>query len=569
MNRLIRRLSPVILREASSNSKRSLRDGPSFQHFLRQSDSPSTSSTEIHQVKRSSDIPYLAKEDLLGQRKKVFFEIYGCQMNTNDMEIVWSILKAHDYQRVGSLRDADIVLMITCAIRDGAESTIWNRLKHIRQLKEKQEEIRTLQIGVLGCMAERLKNQLVEKERAVDVVAGPDSYKDLPRLLAVGQRGQKAINVMLSMDETYADVIPVKLDRKSRTAFVSIMRGCDNMCSFCIVPFTRGKERSRPISSIKEEVLHLAAKGIKEVTLLGQNVNSYRDTSSSFASGEKEASILAPGFKTVYKTKVGGLRFAELLADLAETVPDMRIRFTSPHPKDFPKDVLKTIAQYPNICNSLHLPAQAGNSAVLERMRRGYTREAYLNLVKEVRAVIPNVTLSSDFICGFCGETDEEFADTISLINEVKYHNAFLFAYSMREKTAAHRRFLDDVPEYVKKHRLQEMIKSFRYHAAQLNALYVGREELIMVEGRSKRSPNDLSGRNDGNIKVIIPAGDVPFGDPHSADRKTIVSGDCVVVRISESNSQILKGVPIYHTTISQYAERSIVCESSSINLSN
>ncbi|XP_058461200.1 CDK5RAP1-like protein [Malaya genurostris] len=558
--RIVRNAS--LISNITINLKQSLHDGPSFKDFLQQTDSSIAKPTQIYQVKRTSDIPYLPKELLLGQKRKVFFEIYGCQMNSNDMEIVWSILKAHDYTRVGSMREADIILMITCAIRDGAENTIWNRLKHIRQIKQKQEESRPLQIGVLGCMAERLKNQLVEKERAVDVVAGPDSYKDLPRLLALGQRGQKAINVMLSLDETYADVIPVKLDKKSRTAFVSIMRGCDNMCSFCIVPFTRGKERSRPISSIKEEVLQLEAKGIKEVTLLGQNVNSYRDTSAMNVSGEKEISVLAAGFSTVYKTKVGGLRFAELLTELAETVPDMRIRFTSPHPKDFPKEVLQTIAKYPNVCNSLHLPAQSGNSAVLERMRRGYTREAYLNLVKDVRAMIPNVTLTSDFICGFCGETDEEFADTISLINEVKYHNAFLFAYSMREKTTAHRRFVDDVPAIVKKHRLQEMIKAFRNQAGQQNARYIGREEVVLVEGLSKRSPNDLSGRNDGNIKVIIPAGDVPYGCLRSTERKSIVSGDYVVVKIIESNSQILKGLPLYHTTISQFAAQTAAYES-------
>lgn len=502
------------------------------------------------------DIPYLPRESLLGQRRKVFFEIYGCQMNTNDTEIVWSILKSHDFQRTGNIKDADVVLLMTCAIRDGAESTIWNRLKHIRLMKGKRDEAKPLQIGVLGCMAERLKKQLVEKEQAVDVVAGPDSYKDLPRLLAVGQSGQKAINVMLSLDETYADVMPVKLDRKSRTAYVSIMRGCDNMCSYCIVPFTRGRERSRPISSIRKEALNLQDKGIKEITLLGQNVNSYRDTSECSEDTEKQASILAPGFKTVYKTKIGGLRFAELLMDLAVTVPEMRIRFTSPHPKDFPNAVLETIAKYPNICNSLHLPAQSGSSSVLERMRRGYTREAYLNLIDEVRSLIPDVTLSSDFICGFCGETDEEFSETISLIRQVKYHTAFLFAYSMREKTTAHRRYEDDVPEEKKQQRLREMIAAFRAGAEQLNRQFVGREELVLVEGFSKRSKDDLSGRNDGNIKVILPSGDVPMGHSNADERKTIVSGDYVAVKIVESNSQILKGVPLYHTTISEFAAR-------------
>uniref|UniRef100_A0A8D8L6Q8 CDK5RAP1-like protein n=1 Tax=Culex pipiens TaxID=7175 RepID=A0A8D8L6Q8_CULPI len=538
-----------------SPNKPDLQSGPGLQDFI--SASASSNGTNVHQVQHPRDIPpYLSRESLLGQRRKVFFEVYGCQMNTNDTEIVWSILKGHEYQRTGSIKDADVVLLMTCAIRDGAESTVWNRLKHVRLMKERREsEGRALQVGVLGCMAERLKRQLVEKEGSVDVVAGPDSYKDLPRLLAVGQKGQKAINVLLSLDETYADVMPVKLDRKSRTAYVSIMRGCDNMCSYCIVPFTRGKERSRPVASIREEALHLEAKGIREITLLGQNVNSYRDLSTE-SDGEKQASVLAPGFKTVYKTKVGGLRFAELLSELAETVPEMRIRFTSPHPKDFPREVLETIARYPNICKNLHLPAQSGSSTVLERMRRGYTREAYLNLVDEVRTIVPNVTLSSDFICGFCGETDAEFAETLSLIEQVGYHTAFLFAYSMREKTTAHRRFTDDVPTPVKQQRLRDMIKVFRAGAERLNAQFVGREELILVEGASKRSPNDLAGRNDGNVKVIIPGGDVPVGGEDADERKTIVSGDYVAVRIVESNSQILKAVPLYLSGIREFAAR-------------
>lgn len=347
-----------------------------MQDFLRGTTEAETSTVYI--ADRGKPIPYIAPETLRGQKRKVFLEVYGCQMNTNDTEIVWSILKAHEYHRTVNLKEADIVLMMTCAIREGAEDTVWNRLKHLRLLKRKRETSgeKPLQIGVLGCMAERLKKQLVEKEHSVDVVAGPDAYKDLPRLLAIGQRGQKAINVLLSLDETYADVVPVKLDRKSKTAFVSIMRGCDNMCSYCIVPFTRGKERSRPIKSIREEVLQLENEGIREITLLGQNVNSYRDTSDgSLEDAPKEATLLAPGFRTVYKSKVGGLRFAELLTELAEAVPEMRIRFTSPHPKDFPVDVLETIGKYPNICNSLHLPAQSGNTQVLERMRRGYTRE--------------------------------------------------------------------------------------------------------------------------------------------------------------------------------------------------
>uniref|UniRef100_A0A182NCA1 CDK5RAP1-like protein n=1 Tax=Anopheles dirus TaxID=7168 RepID=A0A182NCA1_9DIPT len=542
------------MRKKSYSSIERLKEGPSLQDFIR----ASSEAGSVYIAKRNESIPYVSPDALRGQKRKVFLEVYGCQMNTNDTEIVWSILKSYEYQRTVNLKEADIVLMMTCAIREGAEDTVWNRLKHLRLMKQKRaaNDERLLQIGVLGCMAERLKKQLVEKEHSVDVVAGPDAYKDLPRLLAIGHNGQKAINVMLSLDETYADVVPVKLDRKSRTAFVSIMRGCDNMCSYCIVPFTRGKERSRPLRSIREEALKLNDQGIREITLLGQNVNSYRDMSESIAeAAPKEATLLAPGFHTVYKSKVGGLRFAELLADLAETVPDTRIRFTSPHPKDFPRDVLETIAKYPNVCNSLHLPAQSGNTEVLERMRRGYSRGAYLNLVREVRTIIPNVTLSSDFICGFCGETEAEFAETVSLIEDVGYHAAFLFAYSMREKTTAHRRYSDDVPEEVKQERLRRMIAAFRKKAEWLNSQFVGRTELILVEGYSKRSRTDLAGRNDGNVKVIVPAGPIPAAQgAYCDDSRPLAVGDYVAVRITSSNSQILKGEPLYHTTIKEFA---------------
>ncbi|XP_058129817.1 CDK5RAP1-like protein [Anopheles ziemanni] len=534
-----------------------LKEGPSLTDFIR-----GTTLNDVYVASRQEHVPYVQSKTLRGQKRKVFLEVYGCQMNTNDTEIVWSILKSHDYQRTTTLKDADVVLMMTCAIRDGAEDTVWNRLKHLRQLKGKREAggEKLLQIGVLGCMAERLKKQLVEKEQSVDVVAGPDAYKDLPRLLAIGQNGQKAINVLLSLDETYADVVPVKLDRKSKTAYVSIMRGCDNMCSYCIVPFTRGKERSRPIISIRDEIINLESKGFREITLLGQNVNSYQDKSVESAKSEtKEATVLAPGFRTVYKTKIGGVRFAELLSEIAEIVPEMRIRFTSPHPKDFPTDVLETIAKYSNICSNLHLPAQSGSSAVLDRMRRGYSREAYINLVTEVRKVIPDVTLSSDFICGFCGETQDEFADTISLIKEVGYHAAYLFAYSMREKTTAHRRYRDDIPEDVKKDRLRQMIVAYRTEAERLNRAFVGRTELILVENFSKRSRMDLAGRNDGNVRVIIPAGPIRSScEALNNDLQPIGIGDYVAVRITSSNSQILKGEALYHSSITQFYDSKI-----------
>uniref|UniRef100_A0A1B0D860 Uncharacterized protein n=1 Tax=Phlebotomus papatasi TaxID=29031 RepID=A0A1B0D860_PHLPP len=281
-------------------------------------------------------IPYLTSLDISGQNRRVFFEVYGCQMNVSDTEVVWSILRKHNYQKVEDIGDADIVLLITCAIREGAESKIWNRLHHLSIYKSKRFREAPLQIGILGCMAERLKTKVLEKERLVDIVAGPDSYKDLPRLLAVTRDGQQsAVNVLLSLDETYADITPIRLNSSSVTAFVSIMRGCDNMCSYCIVPFTRGRERSRPMASIEEEVRHLQSQGVKEITLLGQNVNSYRDISTT---PDKEPTTLAPGFKTVYKPKIGGARFGELLERIAKAVPEVRIRFTSPHPKDFPEE---------------------------------------------------------------------------------------------------------------------------------------------------------------------------------------------------------------------------------------
>ncbi|XP_055693273.1 CDK5RAP1-like protein [Lutzomyia longipalpis] len=494
----------------------------------------------------ADDVPYLSALDTLGHNRKVFFEVYGCQMNVSDTEVVWSILKAHQYEKVNSIEEADVVLLITCAIREGAESKIWNRLHHLSVYKQKRKKAAPpVQIGILGCMAERLKTQVLEKERLVDIVAGPDSYKDLPRLLAVTRDGQqKAVNVLLSLDETYADVTPVRLNSSSVTAFVSIMRGCDNMCSYCIVPFTRGRERSRPMGSIEEEVKHLAHQGVKEITLLGQNVNSYRDTSIPSPDAPTN---LAPGFKTVYKTKVGGARFGELLQRIAEAVPEVRIRFTSPHPKDFPEEVLKIIQKYPNICKNLHLPAQSGSSSVLERMRRGYTREAYLELIDRVRSLLPSVALSSDFILGFCGETEEEFDETLSLIETVKYNVAYIFPYSMREKTTAYRRYQDDVATEVKNERMRRTIEVFRKSALVLNRQMIGQEQVILIEADSKRSSEDFYGRNDGNIKVIIPKG--------ALNSQPITPGDYIAVKIHSATSQVLKGTPLRHTTLAEFYE--------------
>uniref|UniRef100_A0A9J8CTL2 Mitochondrial tRNA methylthiotransferase CDK5RAP1 n=2 Tax=Cyprinus carpio carpio TaxID=630221 RepID=A0A9J8CTL2_CYPCA len=458
---------------------------------------------------------------------------YGCQMNISDTEIAWSILQKAGYSRTHELPEADVVLLVTCSIREKAEQTIWNRLKHLTALKKRcQKHKPLLKIGVLGCMAERLKTKLLEQEKLVDVLAGPDAYRDLPRLLSLGYRGQRASNVLLSLEETYADVMPVHQTPEGHSAFVSIMRGCDNMCSYCIVPFTRGRERSRPLSSILEEVRMLSDQGVKEVTLLGQNVNSYRDFSEQHFICSEGSTQLSRGFKTVYRTKQGGLLFSDLLDKVSQIDPDMRIRFTSPHPKDFPDEVLQLIQERRNICKQIHLPAQSGSSRVLHAMRRGYTREAYLDLVENIREIIPGVNLSSDFITGFCGETEEDHQETLSLVREVGYNVGFLFAYSMRKKTHAYHRLQDDVPAPVKQRRLEELISVFREEAAKVNMALIGSTQLVLVEGESKRSSEELCGRNDGNVKVVFPKTDLPI-QPEKPQMVPITSGDYVLVKVN------------------------------------
>nr|CAD7407144.1 unnamed protein product [Timema poppensis] len=499
--------------------KYNINHGPGLKDFLQGS---SHYLEDPLQESYNVEVPYIETNCLQGMNRKVYFDVYGCQMNVNDTEVVWSILKNVGYTRTMSMEDADIVLVVTCAIREGAESKVWNKLQMLKGLKKKRTQNKCntpMKIGVLGCMAERLKHQLIEKEQAVDLVAGPDSYKDLPRLLAVTDNNQTAVNVLLSLDETYADILPVRLNQDSVTAFVSIMRGCDNMCTYCIVPFTRGRERSRPIDSILEEVRLLSQQGVKEITLLGQNVNSYRDLSNETHYGglpADEETHLVKGFRTVYKRKKGGLRFTDLLDQVSQVDPNMRIRFTSPHPKDFPDEVLQLIQERANICRSLHLPAQSGSSAVLERMRRGYTREAYLDLVSHIRKWLPDVSLSSDFICGFCGETEQEYQETLSLIEQVGYDMAYLFSYSMREKTTAHRRFVDDVPLETKKLRHLKMTALYRREA----------------EKPSKRSESNMAGRNDGNTKVILPAGEIPESSSSQVSR-SVKPGDYVVVLVA------------------------------------
>ncbi|XP_032897513.1 mitochondrial tRNA methylthiotransferase CDK5RAP1 [Amblyraja radiata] len=524
-----------------------LSDGPGLRAFLR----PPSRGEAVREGLGEDAPPYLIGEPEPGGNRSVYFETYGCQMNVNDTEIAWSILQKNGYKKATSCTEADVILLVTCSIREKAEQTIWKRLKQLAALKSNRAKSQVpLKIGILGCMAERLKEEILEKEKLVDVLAGPDSYRDLPRLLTVAETGQKAVNVLLSLDETYADVMPVHVNSKTKTAFISIMRGCNNMCSYCIVPFTRGRERSRPISSISQEVRILSDQGVKEVTLLGQNVNSYCDT-SEIQFHTREPTHLSRGFSTIYRNKHGGLRFACLLDQVSRIDPEMRIRFTSPHPKDFPDEVLQLIKERGNICKQIHLPAQSGSTAILEAMRRGYTRESYLELVERIREIITGVSLSSDFIAGFCGETEDDHLQTIALLRQVRYNVGYLFAYSMRKKTHAYHRLADSVPAVVKQRRLEELIAVFREEATKLNTELIGTDQIVLVEGASKRSKVELCGRNDGNIKVIFPNLVIPC-DWSSDMLVSIKPGDYISVQITSANSQSLKGIPICLTTLSK-----------------
>ncbi|KAG7278624.1 hypothetical protein CRUP_031919 [Coryphaenoides rupestris] len=485
--------------------------GPTFQHFVRGEDVVNKNPAEAEDYSEEPH-PYLDLDLDLGHGRKVCFETYGCHMNVNDTEIAWSILQKKGYQRTADVNEADVVLLVTCSIRDKAEQTIWNRLQMLTAMKRKRLKAwhTPMKIGILGCMAERLKTELLEREKLVDVLAGPDAYRDLPRLLTVAGGGQQASNVLLSLEETYADVMPVHRTQQGYSAFVSIMRGCDNMCSYCIVPFTRGRERSRPLSSILDEVRLLSDQASGDLLTPDVLIErhpfvfhfDYQDTSEEQYRGP-DPTQLSRGFRTLYRSKKGGLRFAHLLDQVSRIDPDMRIRFTSPHPKDFPDEVLQLIGERGNICKQIHLPVQSGSNQVLKAMRRGYTREAYLELVENVRRIVPGVSLSSDFIAGFCGEMEEDHLQTLSLLREVGFNVGFLFAYSMRKKTHASHALLDDVPAGVKQRRLEELIATFRAEAAKVNSALLGSTQLVLVEGESKRSAQDLCGRSDGNMKIL------------------------------------------------------------------
>jgi tRNA-2-methylthio-N6-dimethylallyladenosine synthase len=398
----------------------------------------------------------------------------------------------------------------TCSIRENAETKVWNRLKEFRGLKAQNK---SLTVGVLGCMAERIKDQIIEEEQLVDIVVGPDAYRDIPRLIEEVEDGRKAVNVLLSLEETYADIAPVRTTGNGVSAFVSIMRGCDNMCSFCVVPFTRGRERSRPLESILNEIRQLSDQGYKEVTLLGQNVNSYKDGNHTFSTLMDKASLLDP---------------------------EMRFRFSSPHPKDFPDELLYLIAERPNLCNYIHIPAQAGSDSMLERMRRPYTRDQYLQLIEKMKGIIPGLSLSTDIIAGFCGETEEEHQQTLSLMREVEYDLAYMFAYSERERTLAYRKFEDDVPEEVKKRRLSEIISQQMSIQHRRNHDEIGHRHVVLVEGTSKRSEQQMSGRTDTNKIAVF-------------DRNDFEKGDYVEVEITGATSATLIAKPIAKTSLGAY----------------
>lgn len=442
--------------------------------------------------------------------KKFFIETYGCQMNFADSEVVNSILIEDGMQLAENPESADVVLVNTCSIRENAETKVWNRLKELRKIKKSNKE---LTVGVLGCMAERIKDRILEQEHLVDIVVGPDAYRDIPRLLEEVDDGRKAVNVLLSLEETYADITPVRTAGNGVSAFVSIMRGCDNMCSFCVVPFTRGRERSRPMESILREVRQLSEEGIKEITLLGQNVNSYKDGENSFA---------------------------KLMLACSQVNPEIRFRFSSPHPKDFPIELLHIIAEQPNLCNYIHIPAQAGSDSMLERMRRPYTREQYLELIDQMRVIIPGVSFSTDIIAGFCHETEEEHQQTLSLMKEVGYDLAYMFAYSERERTLAHRKFEDDVPEEVKKRRLSEIITQQMNIQGVRNKNEIGERHLVLVEGTSKKSEEQMSGRTDTNKICVF-------------DRRDFEPGDYVEVEVTDCTSATLLAKPIKKSSISEF----------------
>ncbi len=451
------------------------------------------------------------------QTKKLFLESYGCAMNFSDSEIVASILQKEGYNTTKVIEQADLVLINTCSIREKAEQTVRARLKSFLKIKQKNPK---LTIGILGCMAERLKTKFLEEEKIVDLVVGPDAYRDLPKLIKEIEDGRKAVNVILSTEETYADVVPLRLGNNKVTAFISIMRGCDNMCSFCVVPFTRGRERSRDPISIVNEINKVHKDGYKEVTLLGQNVDSYLWNNGL---SKKEINKLPSNKKN------NSINFAKLLDMVATNCPTIRIRFSTSHPQDMGDDVLHTMAKHKNICKYIPLPLQSGSSRILKLMNRGYDRSWYLNRIDSIKKIIPNCGISMDIITGFCTETDFDHNQTLSLMNYVKYDFGYMFKYSERPNTLAQRKYADDVEEKIKSKRLTEIINLQQKHSLYNNKKQIGLIKEILVEGVSKKSKDFLFGRTTQNTVVVFP-------------KENIQIGDFINVKISECTSATLIG---------------------------
>ena len=460
------------------------------------------------------------KKDLKTSSKKFYIESYGCQMNFADSEVVASIISKEGYDSTRNLNDADLILLNTCSIREKAETTVRKRLESFNKLKRSNKH---LKVGVLGCMAERLKSKFLEEEKIVDLVVGPDAYKDIPNLLGEVNEGRNAVNVILSKEETYGDISPVRLSSNGVTAFVSITRGCDNMCTFCVVPFTRGRERSRDPKSILEEIQNLKDSNYKEITLLGQNVDSYLWYGGGLKKDFKKASSLQ---------KKTSIDFAKLLKLVGEAFPEIRIRFSTSNPQDMNLDVIKTMASYPNICNYIHLPVQSGSDSVLKEMNRQHTRKEYLELIKQIKSLIPNCGISHDMITGFPNETDEDHNQTLSLMKEVKYDFGYMFKYSERPGTFAAKKFEDNVDEEVKKVRLQEIIDLQQSHSKFRTKQYVGKTVEVLIEKESKKSNSHWAGRNEQNTVVVFP-------------KKSHKIGDFVNVKINDCTSATLIGESI------------------------
>ncbi|MBQ5634936.1 MAG: tRNA (N6-isopentenyl adenosine(37)-C2)-methylthiotransferase MiaB [Alistipes sp.] len=436
---------------------------------------------------------------LTGDGLRLFIETYGCQMNSGDSEIVVSIMQQEGYVYTENIKEADVILINTCSIRDNAEQRIWGRLSEMRRLRKSKP---SLVVGIIGCMAERLKEKLIEQDCGVDIVAGPDTYRDLPNLVRKAQGGDKGINVELSKEETYAEIAPVRLDRSGVGAFIAIMRGCNNYCSYCVVPYTRGIERSRDPKTIVNEARILFENGYREVTLLGQNVNSY---------------------------KFGEVGFPDLMAMVAEISPEFRVRFATSHPKDISDRLLQVMAQYDNICKSIHLPAQSGSNEMLKKMNRKYTREWYLERIAAIRHYLPDCSITTDLISGFCGETEEDHQQTLSLMREVGYASAFMFKYSERPGTFSARHFEDDITEEEKTRRLNEVIALQNELSLQHNRQEIGRVREVLIEGASKRSDAQLCGRTSQNKMVVF-------------DRGSEGAGEYVKVLITDCSSATLFG---------------------------